>query len=1605
MILRLPAPLLLLALTAGLLTGDRMQAQPQISYIIPDIGAAGMNTSVEIVAPVDRPGSFNPGISSTTGVMPVSALEIELVNPRDTLRVVVSPGVVSWDGRLVSCQFFVHPNATPGPVPIRLRVNSARSNVDTFFIVTPQTLPNNATGPAVLGSGGAWGRRSKRGAMIVEALNLGSGSFTVDRSDTDPGTPGNQGLLPAVIISRTVATIGPGARFHVDANGKDGGPGGGGGGGYGNRTAFPPVPGERDTPLGSGFTGGRSDVPIVPANASSFGTGTGTGSASLNGVTANSQFTTTFPTFARLYGAGPGHPFDRDGRSGGAAAAASGAGVGIFGTYYSGGGNATKGSGAPPAQDAVNGQIIGNRQIVPLHGGGGGASGGANDSVGAGGGGGLALFSQGRTTVTTVAAAGADGADGCHNCGLGSGDAAAGGAGGSIIVGGKSEVVVTTVDVRGGVAGGRGPSAPAGSSSGDGGTGRYRFDGRLPNGAPGVTPGASVWTGPTIDTLTLIETPLFQLTGTGRFDAAEQTRIDIYMRGESSPWPATSPTATTTVRGDSTWSADVVIPSNDSIFYVFAVQSTPVGERQASDSSTRVPPVVFSQAAANILRYRPRPELIVLPAEKRDTILCDDGAIWHDSVIIRNRGAGALRIEQGGIALENPSGSTIGFGILNNPTLLNPYVMAPGQIDTLVITYDPRAFAGSPTTVVLSIRSDDPQNPVLTHTLSVLLAYDRWRRTEPPLPGPIDFGALLVGTSTTDTALVINTGFRPGTDIIVDSVWITKPALGVTVASRNIPQTVPIRDGDSLIIGLRYAPTTEDVLSDVYLCARTSAPCVDTICWLLSGRGVSSVLTLSKPSFTLSTPPCWDGSPVFDTIVVGNDGNAPFNLLDINLAGSTDFTLVAPAAYPVPVARNAPVPIIVRYVPSTPGSAAGSLLVATDIPGTPSFTIEIDGSSDRAAVTPSTDSLYLGTFCLDTPVDAILAIRNTGTLIDTIALRLASGNPFSLTVAREIIDPADSLTTLVSFTPTAVGRFVDTILVESEPCGLRDTIIVVGEVTAPLYSIEPDPLTFGSVPIGSSSQIAAVINNSNGTVPVRVASARVVTTDGELRLTTSTFPITVPAGTDGAINLTWGPSSLRQIPAGSYLEVILDAPCPDTIQVSIEGLSSVGGLLPYPNPLDFGAVVSCVESVDTVWVKNFGTSPAERVTLLESWLDPVDPNFSFALLDPSNPTPFIEPQDSIGFVVRYAPLNGPDGPQSTVLYLRTNSPIFDTLTVDLRGVRFSEGLTITGPPYGTVFPGGSEVQTFTVRNSGTAPIAINRFVIPPPFRRVVVRPQLPTLLIAGASLEIDIEFAPSDTGRFADSIVVDGIVQCDSLKLPISAVAATPERVTARWGRVTGEPAEQVLIPLEMIDDVAGLGITSMQIDVNHAPSMLFAEGVEFAGGIAAGWSVENFARRPGGATFEIRGPVLNTGAGTLLFLRARVLLGQEVSTPITSTGFSRLTSGTGTLAVDSGEFGLEGYCTIGSNRLVRIDGTFGIRAVAPQPAEETLSVEYETVEDGPTRLRLVDLLGREVATLADGYREARVYEAVLEQRIASGTYMLLLETRTGRDVRMVVVR
>lgn len=1586
------------ALPLFVLLSVALAAQPQIAYIIPDIGTPGMNTYVEIVAPVGGKNAFG-----TEGMSAPNAVSIEFVNRADSNFIVVSPVVVSWEGRLISCQFFVKPYAPLRPYPFRVRVNATRSNVDTFFVQSPQTF-GTKNGGGVIGSGGAWGSRSKRGAMIVDSLVLNSGLYSFDtQTDPDPAIAGHQGYLPAIILSKGPVRINPGATVSADATEKHGGPGGGGGGGYGSGgrlLGIIQIPGERNTPLGNGYAGGKSSVTVAPSPATSFGLGTGADSRSLNGVEANNGYQPNFPTI-RGYAAGPGHPFDSDGRSGGASALVIGTNTLSFGQYFGGGGNAQKGGGGfPQSEDYLNGQIVGNKELVPLHGGGGGAGGGPNDSVGAGGGGGLAIYSQMGITVADIHANGAEGSDGCANCSPISGKASGGGAGGSVIVGGKLEVRGTGVGVAGGNAGlTQEPARSNGSVSGSGGAGRFRHDGRISGTGLTVTAGASRYVGPTIDTLSFVGQPIFTVRGTGSYAAGKGANIWVFVRGEDMPWNYASP-YTTVVRPDSTWEVEVGVTTTDSLLYVFAVQLTDPAERDPSVTTewTRIPTHIFSQAAANIVRYRPAPVLSAPSTARFDTLLCAE--IAFDTIIVRNTGAGVLEIEE--IRTSAPALFTVA-----SPTNF-PHRINPGELDTIILRFDGITAPYGPNSGTISIISNDPapgKSPWDIQVSAFKVHYE-YIDPDPDNPPTVDFGEVSVGSSLDRQVVVRNITSVVVTDLVVDSLWVSPPTPGITTISRSIPGDTPIKPGESLTVEIRYSPTQEETLGPVFLCARIAQPCPDTICWPLTGKGVRSSLSYSKSSLSMTVPLCSPRTDIEDTVVLSNTGSATLDISSITVSPLGTFSVVGPTVPPIAqLAPGASREVIVRYSPGAATRATGTLTIVTNDLLLDTLKFDLNGAWDSVGMEFSTHSVGLFSFCPGALVDSVVRIRNTGSVEDTVRLEYSGGSdPFTISPSQPnyIIPPGGEIAVTISFAPTAQGTVSAYLLVRNEPCNLLDSIFIEGGLTSGAYSVQPQPLAFGDVRTGSPTQRVAIVDNSAGSGSIRVASARIVPPTPELVVSpTQAFPIRVAAGGTANVALDYIPVALAEIPPGTYLEIIIDSLCADTLRTEVTGRGVNGTLLADPSPLNFGGVYSCLTEVDTIHIRN--VSPA-AVTILDVQVDPTPGEFTAVLADPSNPTPQLGPNESFAVVVRFDPSAPPDGLKNAALKVTTTDPNVGTFEVQLRGNRLSESLTITGPAFTPTFAGATDVQRLQIVNNGTTSIPINNLLVSPPFRIVQTIPPLTHLLNPGGTLFVDVEFAPAFAGMFEDSIEVEALTICGPIRLPISGESPTTMIADAYWEGITGEPGQSIQLPLKLTADVTGMGITRYSIDAKFNARMLLPRRVVLDATLSNGWTVTSSKLDTGFVSFSATGPAPIEGSGTLAYVEMLVLLGDDLTTPIISSDTSRFTTGGAQLKIAPGLFTLEGYCTVGGNRLVRITNNFGIKSVAPNPTRDRIAVDFELVEDGRTSLALYDMLGRRVALLLEDEMTAQPHHLEAQITLPQGAYILELRTPTQRQQAGIVV-
>jgi hypothetical protein len=207
---------------------------------------------------------------------------------------------------------------------------------------------------------------------------------------------------------------------------------------------------------------------------------------------------------------------------------------------------------------------------------------------------------------------------------------------------------------------------------------------------------------------------------------------------------------------------------------------------------------------------------------------------------------------------------------------------------------------------------------------------------------------------------------------------------------------------------------------------------------------------------------------------------------------------------------------------------------------------------------------------------------------------------------------------------------------------------------------------------------------------------------------------------------------------------------------------------------------------------------------------------------------------------------------------------------------------------------------------------------------------------------------------------------------------------------------EVVEVPLYLLDahDIALTGATGFHTELLFNASLLAPVGNTPPG------STENGVRR----IVLDNVPFLPDAQGIVATLHFIAMLGDAEGTPL-RLEHSSVAGGKVTLAEIPGYFLLSNVCRAGGARLFLATATSSLAQNRPNPFNATTRIEYEVIERAPSRLAVLDRLGRTVAILLDGVVEPGRYTMVFDaSTLASGTYLLILHTPTTRLCRLMEV-
>ncbi|PKL86218.1 MAG: hypothetical protein CVV22_03400 [Ignavibacteriae bacterium HGW-Ignavibacteriae-1] len=926
--------IILTCFVLGLAVLTNLISQPQVAYMIPDIGAPGMNIYVEIIAPHSFKTYGNDGFHLNN---PGDNVRVITANAADESKITIGPVTVSWDGRMISTQIFVSHTLSPSSyealslssefvIPLKVVVNGVESAPFNYYIVRSRPFfDGNVNQTDVVFGVGGLGPRSPRGAMIFDSLQLGGREYKVSTNDCDPNLAGNQGYLPFVLLSKGPIRGTTGTIISVNAGEEgnnlvqQGGAGGGGGGGsFCDWTGM----GFRG---GDGFTGGgpggrnRSGNPVSTDAYAAAGIGSGPNlivDNKIGGYSINAVLGGTTPAYEAA-GGGTGHPFGLSGtgcNSGNNCDPDGGFGAGSGYRQNTPGGAAGYATLGQGGRGNTNGFVHGNDMVVPIAGGSGGAGGNPQcafdcSAAGGGGGGAIRLFGSSIESIAVSANGKAGAINGCGDSQGGSGS------GGHVGVHTKTNVTNVQIFATGGT------NTKDGVTT-TGGAGRIRYDVLVQGGLTSLPANASSFRGLVTDSSKWV-TRDFTLTGFQNSND-RQGKTELYMKSESTDWTLIGEVADGFT---GIWNQNVILPDPDKIFYLVAVQEI---KNSSSIDYVAVPTHIMSQSAANIFLVDLNSKGI-FPDEAEYTGIHCSGDTLTITFEIENDATANNNLL---VTLDDTNWVSVYNGFwIDSP--IGDVSIAPGNKIEVVIKYKYLSGAKTNITNRLRIPNNDPlQNPAFVDIFVSDI-------DEPELttigvnPDDFTFPETRVGQSSDIVVVLRNTGTTP-------LRFENFPSIGnpFSVVSTFPAPPTTIAIGDDIEVTVRFTPTSEGDFNAILnsFSIKSDISCDAENNTELFGTAVQSALDIDKYLVDFGrVPHCMI---VFDTIKIQNTGTTDITFFQptIDGADASMFTITNVVEYPITLNANENPPsgftIALKFDPmgAATGVKTARLLLTTDDP-------------------------------------------------------------------------------------------------------------------------------------------------------------------------------------------------------------------------------------------------------------------------------------------------------------------------------------------------------------------------------------------------------------------------------------------------------------------------------------------------------------------------------------------------------------------------------------------------------------------------------------------------------------------------------------------------
>lgn len=251
--------------------------------------------------------------------------------------------------------------------------------------------------------------------------------------------------------------------------------------------------------------------------------------------------------------------------------------------------------------------------------------------------------------------------------------------------------------------------------------------------------------------------------------------------------------------------------------------------------------------------------------------------------------------------------------------------------------------------------------------------------------------------------------------------------------------------------------------------------------------------------------------------VLKNNGADTVTITSVS-SNSSQFQ-VSSLNLPLELGSGTSIEISITFSPTASGSDTAQVSVAMK-GSSPATVLSLSGAG-VVTVTASPTIISFGDIAVGSSSTHQLVLTNNGSSKITLSSLKTTGSEFSVGGAQFPLTLASgkSVTLNATFKPTAAGKETGNTFVAGP--SLTIPLSGTGTGSQPLQlSVTPATINFGNVAVGATSTLTAGLDASGGSITVSSVSS----SSGRFSIPGVTFPLTVPAGKEVMLNVTFTPT-------------------------------------------------------------------------------------------------------------------------------------------------------------------------------------------------------------------------------------------------------------------------------------------------------------------------------------------------------------------------------------------------------------------------------------------------------------------------------------------------